>query len=171
MDVLQYHRPDVDWQKFKRSPLSEDVWGAFRDAVLLCHAFKYWGEAERQGRSTRPRAALRREQVHCAGRGSRSGSSRTRGTRTTRSGQRSSRRRAWAIAHMVQDRSGTPDWHFSLALIKAVPSIMNTVTGHERAEFGVLAFEEFDAASEVGTNSDAMVRRWRPAVRRAQAGA
>ena len=53
----------------------------------------------------------------------------------------------------------------------AVPSIMNTVTGHERAEFGVLAFEEFDAASEVGTDSDAMVRRWRPAVRRAQAGA
>jgi hypothetical protein len=77
----------------------------------------------------------------------------------------------WAIAHMVQGRADTPDWHLSLALIKAVPSIMNTITGHERAEFGVLASEQFDASSEVGTDPDAMARRWRAVVGQARIGA
>ena len=59
----------------------------------------------------------------------------------------------------------TPDWHFSLALIKGVGAevITRPLTGHERAKFDVLAFDEFDANAEVSSDPDAMASRWREA--------
>jgi len=71
----------------------------------------------------------------------------------------------WAIAGMVQERENTPDWHFSLALIKGVgaKAISNTLTGHERANFDVLAFDEFDANAEVSSDPDGTASRWREA--------
>ena len=76
----------------------------------------------------------------------------------------------WDIVGMVEKRKASPDWHLSLGLMKAVGArhMMNTMTGHERAEFDVLAFDGFDAGSEVTTDSDAMARRWRAAAGHAQ---
>ena len=71
----------------------------------------------------------------------------------------------WAIADMMKGRRDTPEWHLSLALMKGVgaKAIRDTVTGHERANFDVLAFDEFDADAEVSSDSDTMASRWRDA--------
>jgi hypothetical protein len=45
----------------------------------------------------------------------------------------------------------------------SVKHIMNTMTGHERANFEVLAFSEFDADTQISVDSDAMAARWRAA--------
>lgn len=169
MDVLKYYTPQIDWERIQQGPLSDDVWSAFRDALQLCHAYKHWKDVARETRRSRPGpSSLYSESTY----------------------QRRKRRREWelqikqdeshmyraaflaaeklwAIAHMMEGRKDTPDWHFSLALMKAVgaETMTNTLTGHERANFDVLAFDEFNANAEVSSDPDAMASRWRGTAR------
>jgi hypothetical protein len=41
MDVLEYWTPAVDWGQFHQGPLSDRMWSAFKNLVLLCHAAEY----------------------------------------------------------------------------------------------------------------------------------
>lgn len=69
----------------------------------------------------------------------------------------------WRIADMVQDREGSPDWNLSIALMQAVGArvILNKVSGHERANFEVLAFDRFDACAELDGTPEVIAARWR----------
>ncbi len=166
MDVLAYYTPRIDWERFQRGPISDDVWSAFRDVLLLCHAYRHWKavvtETRRSGppppplyaESTYLRRKRRREwnlQIE------------QEETHMYRAAFLAAQK-LWAIAGIVQGRKDMPDWHFSLALMKGVgEAITNTSTGHERANFDVLAFDEFDANAEVSSDPDAMASRWREA--------
>ena len=54
MDVLEHYAPRIDWERFQQGPLSDDVWSALRDVLLLCHAYKHWKDVARETRRSRP---------------------------------------------------------------------------------------------------------------------
>ena len=167
MDVLEYYTPQIDWERFQQGPISDDVWSAFRDALVLCHAYKHWKGVGRETRRSVPgpspfysESAYQRRKR------------RREGALHIEQNEKRMYRAAFlaaekfgAIAGMVQGRMDKPDWNFSLALIKSVGAevITHPLTGHERANFDVLAFDEFDANAEVSSDPDAMASHWREA--------
>lgn len=166
MDVLEYYDPLIDWRQFSQGGVSDDVWRAFCDAVRLCHSYRYWKEAAVQTRRSRPPVPFYDESKYMRRK-------RRQEWELGIKGHENHMYRAaflaaeklWKIADMVRDRKDSPDWHFSLALMHGVgaKAIMNTMTGHQRADFGVLAFDRFDADAEVSSDPAATARRWREA--------
>jgi hypothetical protein len=161
VDVLEYWEPKIDWKLFERGPLSSDVWDNFCAAVRLSNAFKHWSDAARNYRPSGEGTYGRRK--------------RRSANDTERKGLTGHKYRAaflaaekiWGIAHLVQQRKDSPDWMLSLALIKSLGSEFVTyrIRGHEFAHFEVLAFNHFDAASEITQDPDAMAARWQNGTR------
>jgi hypothetical protein len=162
MDVLEYWQPQIDWDRFNQGPLSSDVWACFCDAVKLCHAFKYWKHAVRL-HDRNPSRPFYKESAY--GRKKRISEH-----KVQRENLRNHMLRAaflatgkiLSIALMAQRREGIPDLLFSVALIKSVGTeiVEDTMRGHERARFDVLAFQTFDAITELTQNADEMAERW-----------
>ena len=166
MDVLEYYLPRVDWDQFSQGPLSDDVWAEFQDLILLCHSHKHWEMAVREARREGPGRSMYKEIPYTL---------RKRRREWVLSIEHSNNHKYRAaflaagkicrIASMVQERQGSPDWQFSLALALAVGRhvILNDITGHETAEFGVLAFTAFDGDTEIGNSPENMSEAWRTA--------
>ena len=165
MDVLEYYMPDIDWQRFRQGPISDDVWSEFRDVLQLCHAYKHWKDVARVTRRSRPSSSsLDRESAYQRRK------NREEWKYQIEQDEGHMYRAAylaaekiWAIAGMMEGRQDTPDWHFSLALVNSVGLRAGTDTDYERANFDVLAFDEFDADAEVSSDPGAMASRWRDA--------
>jgi hypothetical protein len=162
MDVLEYWQPQIDWGRFNQGPLSSDVWACFCDAVKLCHAFKCWKDAVRL-HDRNPSRPYYEESAY----GRRKRISEHKAQRETLRGHMLraaflAAGKILSIAHMAQRREGTPDLLFSIALIKSVGTeiVTDPMRGHERAHFDALAFQMFDATTELTQNSDEMAERW-----------
>jgi hypothetical protein len=122
MDVLEYWQPQIDWDRFNQGPLSSDVWACFCDAVKLCHALKYWKDAVKlHDRNPSRPSPFYIESAY----GRRKRISEHKAQRDELRGHMLraaflAAGKILSIAHMVQKREGTPDWLFSVALIKSV---------------------------------------------------
>lgn len=164
MDVLRIYDPPLEYEKFNQGPISDDVWSSFIDIVRLCCAYEYWSQLARYSARSRPPAPLYDESGYMR--------------RKRRQEHRNETKRyedhkfraaflaaeqLWQLVSLIQDRDGTPDWHLTEALFIAVgiQHLRNPITGHERAEFDVLALNEFDAATGVCSNAETTATRWR----------
>ena len=169
MDVLQFWEPEIDWKEFHQGAISPDVWAKFQELVRLCHAFKYWKDAAREHdrHPSRP-DPFYKESAY----GRRKRLEEAKFQRDSLKGHMHraaflAAGRLWTIIDFVQDRKGTSDWVLSLALVESVGSVVitDTMRGHERAEFDVLAFNKFDASTEIGDDLSEMAARWRSSAR------
>lgn len=171
VDVLQYYDPPLEKAAFLQGPISDDVWSDFIGVVRLCHSYRHWSLAASSHTRTRPTAPMYKESAYTKRK-------RQQEHRSEREGLENHKYRAaflaasklWDIATLVASRKDTADWHLSIGLMKAVGArhMMNNITGHERADFEVLAFNGFDASSEVSTDAESMASRWRTVAGRSQ---
>lgn len=169
MDVLEHYNPTLDMEAFVQGPVSNDVWSAFIDAVRLCHSFKYWSAAARLYARTGPPAPIYNESAYKRQKRRREHLLETKGIENKKyRAAYLAGSKLWVIDTIAESRKGSPDWVLSRGLITAVGErhMADTMTGHERAEFDVIAFNGFDAGFELTTDVEAMARRWRSAARR-----
>jgi hypothetical protein len=66
----------------------------------------------------------------------------------------------WSIHALVSERENTADWHLGRALLLIAPDLLQTMTGHQRADFGRLSFLEFDGARDAIGDAESIVRAW-----------
>jgi hypothetical protein len=159
MDVLEHWQPQIDWTLFEQGCISPDVWDSFRKLILLCHAFKYWNNAARSFRPSRP---YFEESTY--GRRKRKAADELQRKQLIGHKYRAAFLAAgmiYKIADLVQAREGTADWTLSLALFNSVSEIIDTLQGHERADFSVLAFEQFDVTTEINGGPSEIAKVWK----------
>ncbi|MGB0084630.1 MAG: hypothetical protein WBP94_04555 [Rhodomicrobiaceae bacterium] len=171
MDVLAYHNPAIDWTRFQQGGISDGGWQIFGEIVQLSWAWKHWDKAAQAALFSRPPAPLYRESDYMR---------RKRKQEWQRSIDRLkghkmgaaflAAERVNALGAIGSRQEGTPDWYLSLAIYQSLgPEFLHPYIGHERANFAVLAFAEFDAGIEVTENPGAVASRWRAADNRAAA--
>jgi hypothetical protein len=160
--VLKFYTPDIDWSGFHQVNISDDVWADFRDVVLLCHAYVHWKHILSENERFKPAAPLcmeskymRRKRLDALRREIRSNKNHFNRTAFL-AGEK-----LWSMVAMTSTREDSPDRYLSWALMKAVGAkhILNRMTGHERADFDVLAFETFNG-NDVSADIDALSTRW-----------
>jgi hypothetical protein len=165
MDVLEHWRPQMDWSRFKRGQLSPHVWACFCEAVELCHAFRHWKNAEHERWRLTPAPVVKESDY-----------ARRKRNRENESRIKIYESRRMRAAFLARDRivsitqislADTADWSLSLALIESLGDkvIVDGIRGHERAQFEILAFDEFDADAELAAAPDAIAERWKSAGR------
>ena len=160
MDVLEYYYPKIDWERFSQDSITNDVWSIFCEIIMLCHAYKHWKVVGREHGRQRYQALHYTESTY----GRRKRKDERKAEAATFADHRDraaflAAERLWKIANLVGDRKDSQDWNLSLALMLAVG--LNNKTKHERANFDVLAFDQFEAMNEVTGDLVAMVEKWR----------
>jgi hypothetical protein len=63
--------PAIDWQRFNRGPISEQMWGDFTQLVRICHAYHHWQRETARVSMTRPPRPLHSESKYMARKGRR----------------------------------------------------------------------------------------------------
>lgn len=160
MDVLEYWTPAVDWGQFHQGPLSDRMWSAFKNLVLLCHAAEYWRDAVRANRLTpQPRPMYTPESRYM--RKKRLGEWR----RPLRQSETHMHRAAFLAEEKIAEMSyligpedkGKPDHSLWFACALSVGRLL----GHERARYKSIAFRAFDADTDLaGADPSVTAKRW-----------
>jgi|SRR5271157_4147207 len=134
---------DIDWTKFFQGPVSDAMWSAFKKLVFQSHLYSNHKDDAREDRRmarvrdpSSARAAKRIEREWQA---------------RARSND-SKWQRAEFLAHKALNQmakigsdggSGSADWRFSIAMIKAVGSLVDQT----KCDFSVTALRAIDVAS------------------------
>lgn len=163
MDVLQYYSPPIPWANFKQGQISDIVWQAFGEVVTLCHAYNHWRDEARDARH-QPASSLYPESAYAKRK-------RRRDAETSVSiNETRMYRCAFLAAELVLSMTAAAQHHKyapDLALCEAMNLAIghnvldNRITGHERADWPVLALTGFDADVEMSASPIDVATRWR----------
>jgi hypothetical protein len=160
MDVLQYWSPTIDWNLFAQGAVSDPMWRAFKELVTLCHCVEHWHKDRRGLQMTRAPRSLYPESSHAK---KKSLDERKRAidvsdNRIHRAAHLANEK-IIEMSHLTSpgDPEGTaPDFRLCAA---AVLSIGRSL-GHERARYKSVAFDSFDAATELSLEPDITANHW-----------
>ncbi|SDS18984.1 hypothetical protein [Bradyrhizobium canariense] len=159
MDVLEYWAPRIDWSRFAQGAVSDRMWRAFKDLVMLCHSVEHWREVHRSLQMTRPpQPYYMPESRHY----------RKKRLDEWKRPITQSENHMHRAAHLADEKvaeisylispadEGTPDWNLYFA---AALSIGRTL-GHERARYKSVAFDAFDAAELSEPDPSVIASQW-----------
>jgi hypothetical protein len=158
-DVLEHWSPTIGWTKFKRSLIPPKIWARFHTVVQLCHCFRHWkGVADTQRDTRLPRPHFFEE----SGSVSRK-RERDREAEISRS-ERHMNRAAFladqeiaAISHLLTPQDASkPESKLYFALRTA--TLLDSA--HKSRRFDAVAFQAFDAESELRGDVIAIAARW-----------
>jgi hypothetical protein len=159
MDVLEYWQPSIDWTKFKQGPVSDTMWSDFRELVQLCHAYRHWQEAAQSQQASLPSPPPypKRNHLRSKRRRERKVENRQIERHMLRAAYLAAQKMAVMSNRLGPDREHpAADYKLYLALLLAIAPLPN----HELARCRAVAFEAFDAASELSGSPQDSARRW-----------
>lgn len=160
MDVLEYWMPSIEWGRFNQGPISDRMWLAFKNLVLLCHAYGHWRDATRAARLNRPVAPMYTpESRHM----------RNKRLREWRRPIEQCEDHMYRAAVLADEKiaemsylvsradEGKPDWNLYFACALSVARSL----GRDRARYNSVAFMTFDARSDLaGADPSVIAKRW-----------
>jgi hypothetical protein len=158
MDVLDYWHPQIDWSRFRRGAISNEMWTHFQQFVQLCHAYRHWQHVTVKMRVPPPRPSIDAESEYV----------RKKHRNEWKNEVHRSEGHLYRAAHLAADKMAAmsrligdadphgPDWKLYAALRLAVAPFPK----HERGRFSAAALRAFDADRELQDRSDEIASRW-----------
>lgn len=159
MDVLEYWAPCDRLGQFHQGPLSDRMWSAFKNLVLLCHAAEYWRDAVRANRLTaQPRPMYTLKLGICARSALTSGAGHFGNPKPICTVPPSWQTRRCRNAYLIgPGDQGKPDHSLWFACALSVGRSL----GHERARYKSVAFSAFNADADLaGADPSVTAKRW-----------
>ena len=158
MDVIEYWAPPIDWSRFTQGAVSDRIWRAFKNLVILCHCVEHWREERRSLRMTRQPLPLYPESPYMRKKRD------DEWKRPITECENRMHRAAYladstlaAMSHLITPADeGTPDWN----LVTAVAFSIGSSLGHEQARYKSVAFDSFDAAELSEPDPSVTAMQW-----------
>ncbi|MBK8157379.1 MAG: hypothetical protein IPK59_00690 [Rhodospirillaceae bacterium] len=159
MDVLNFYMPDIDWTLFDRGDVSTEIWGKFKEVILLCHAAVHWERELKALRGSRPQAlptgTLNGSNGHMLGQSVHSAIH-----QIEMHMRRANFLATEKILEMGKDVPKKYDGSAGAKLFVALRASVGIQADDCSAQCISVCFTEFDAQQELAGEPVAIVRRW-----------
>lgn len=156
MDVLEYWRPHIDWSRFSKGALPEDVWEYFKRVVQLSHAAVHWSGAVDNRRREQFVRPLYPESAYMKRKRKQQHASDVRGLETHQHRAEylvsDELARLSFLQSVVADQGGAQKLYWAMRYF-CPPNYIN-------GRFEVLAFDAFDAEVDLAGDLSDVIHRW-----------